>query len=51
MNEFLKTTFQIIFSKIIMIMIEFVLRIPVRLERELSSILQTKDKKRIKKVL
>jgi hypothetical protein len=46
----MKTTFQIIFSIIIMTIIELSLKIPIRLEKEFSSILQIKDKKRIRRV-
>ena len=51
MNETLKTTFQLIFTKILMTIIELSLKIPERLEKELSNILQIKkNKKRIQRV-
>jgi len=51
MNEIMKITFQIIFTKIIMLIVELSLKIPERLEKELSNILQIKnDKKRIQRV-
>jgi hypothetical protein len=51
MNEIMKITFQIIFTKIIMLIVDLSIRIPERLEKELSNILQIKnDKKRIQRV-
>ncbi len=50
MNEIMKITFQIIFVGIIIFIIEISLKIPERIEGELSDILQTKNKRRIKNV-
>jgi hypothetical protein len=51
MNEIMKTTFQILVSTIIVFIVEFSIRIPERLKKELSNILQIKnDKKRIQRV-
>ena len=46
MNEIMKTTFQIIVSTIIVFIIELSLKIPERLEKELSNILQIKNDKK-----
>ena len=50
MNELMKTTFQIIFVGIICFIVGFTLRIPERLNKEISNVLQTKDKKKIQRV-
>jgi hypothetical protein len=50
MNELMKTTFQIIFVMIIGFIVGLTLRIPERLDKEISRVLQTKNKKKIQRV-